>query len=256
MPAEFPTPMSIITTAARKLCAIGAGETQPSAEDTEVFRIELNALLGLLNKRSKTAGYTQNQAFTFTLSQQSYTIGPASSPNPDFIVQQGGRPVRIERAQLVLTDESPDVLLPVAVWNWPEYTQLSVPALSSQWPFGIYYQPSAPFGLIYPYPAFPTNTNNQLKLWWSVQLLTVATADLNTDITFMPEGSEGALASNLAFRAWSMFPKRSDYDAIAKQARRDWAEITSPNQPPPKISTTDGIQPGGSAFSWRSRQWV
>lgn len=259
MPAALPTYLSIITSALRKLGAMGSGESAPGSEDTEYMVNELNELVGIVNKRKRFAWYMRQQEFAWTTARQSYTIGASTnSPAPNFSVTAGNRPVRIEAASLVLTDSSPDVDVPLAVWNWPEYSRVSVPALTGAFPYAIYYEPAAPNGVIYPYPAFPSETSNKLKLWWRNQLLTMSISEIATELN-MAEGYDAFLASNLAVRAYSAFPKRTDIDRLERMARVDAAEIASVNVAPFIVEDSgDGIQSpkGGGGFLYQSRTWL
>lgn len=258
MAGERPTALTIITNALRKYNAVGDGQTQGSAENTEAGRVELNSIIGQRNTRGRYTRYIRSQEFTFTTARQSYSIG-ATGDSPDFVVTYGNAPKRIEAAQLVLTNITPNDLVPVAVWNWPEYTQINVPALSSQWPYAIYYQPSqmpaSANGLIIPYPAFPSETSNKIKLWWQNQLITIATADLNSEI-ILADGEERALTLTLAVALYFRFPKSSILPELKRQMREANADVQSVNVAPPKIDTTGGLNGGNGTFDYRSRQWT
>src|SRR5947208_11032513 len=113
MPADAPTALSIITSALRKLSVLGAAESAPNAEDTQLGLDELNELIEQSNLRKRNAFFQRSQAFTFGTSKQSYTIGESAN-TPDFTVSAGQRPARLEFAQLVLTNSTPNVFLPVS----------------------------------------------------------------------------------------------------------------------------------------------
>lgn len=230
---------------------MSGAESVPSPEDQDLGLNSFNEEVELLNRRKRNAAYMKFQAFTFTTAQQSYTIGASA----DFDVDSGVAPSRIEAAQLVQVADSPDSMIQLAVYNWQEYSRISMPALTATGPRAIYYEQKSANGVIYPYPAFPSTTSNQLRLWWPVQLATVALADIATEFTDLTPGAAGAIASKLAVRMWPMFAKKSDLAQLKAQARQDWSDFTAPNTSPPRISTTDGIQPSGG-FSWRSRTWV
>src|SRR3990167_4745382 len=254
MPGALPTTLSILTAAMRKLGALGAGETAPSGEDTEFLLGEYNDLLGQFNTRAKKAYFTRFQSFTFTTAQASYTIGTAAN-GANFVVSAGDRPVRIEAAQIVLTDTTPNSFINIPVWNWPEYTLLALPGQSGSWPIAIYYEPATPNGIIYPYYASPTQTAYQIRLWWWNQLETVAIADIATTLN-LPPGLERALKLSLAEAAWLAFPKRTDLEESKRQARHARADFESLNAQPRQISSTDGIQTEGGTFDYRSRSWI
>lgn len=250
MPGARPSTQSIITNAMRTLGVLGAADSAPGGEDNEFALSVYNGVLGQFNLRERKAYFMRHQSFTFTTARTSYTIG-TSANSANFVVTAGDRPVKIERAQLVLVSTDPDTFWEVAVYNWPDYSLLTVPGLTSTYPFAIYYEPSVPNGVIYPYPTSPSETSNQLRLWWWNQLLTVAMADISSELD-LPPGLERALTLRLAVALWLSFPKRTDLEELKRQERIAVADFESPNRPPPRISTTDGIQvPGG--WSWRTR---
>lgn len=258
MPAALPSYRSIIISAMRKLAIMGTGQTDPYGEDLEFAVNELNELVGQWNTRRRFAWYMRTQEFEFSTAQQSYTIGAAdNSPVPDFVVDEGNRPQRIESAQLVLTGTDPDTLIPLAVWTWQQYSNISSPALASTQPMGIYYEPALPNGVIYPYPAFPTETTNKLKLWWWNQLLTMALTEITTEL-YLPPGYERALALSLAVSMYPAFPKKSDLQELQRQMRVAVSDIQSVNVIPPYVDTSAGVNRYGDGgnFLYTSRTWL
>lgn len=257
MPGAAPSTLSIMTAALRTLGIIGAGESAPGGEDTEFALGIYNQVLGQFNLRRRKAYFMRFASFTFSVARTSYTIGASgNSPAPNFSLTagQGDRPVRIERAQVVLTAEDPDVFINIPVYNWPEYTLLSTPALTGEWPIAIYYEAATPNGIIYPYYSAPTGTANQLRLWWWNQIESVAIADVSAALS-LPPGLERALTLRLAEALWLSFPKRTDLEELKRQSRIACADFESPNVPPPNTSSVDGVQ-GVGEFDYRSRTWI
>ena len=260
MPGTAPTTLSILTGALRKLGVLGAADSAPGGEDTEFALIEYNSLLGQFNVRSRKCYFERFLSFTFSVARTSYTIGHTdNTPTPNFALTtaQGDRPVRIDRAQIVLTDQTPNAFINIPVYNWPEYTNLALPGQTGEWPIAIYYVPETPNGIIYPYYASPSQTSYQIRLWWWNQLLTVAIADVSTALS-LPAGLERALTLRLAEALWLSFPKRTDIEELKRQTRIAMSDFESLNDPPKEISSTDGIQsaPGDGAFDYRSRSWI
>lgn len=255
MAAAEPTTLSIITSALRKLGVMGAAQSTPKAEDLELALHEFNEVSELRNLRERNCFYQRTQQFTFTTSKQTYSIG-ATADAPDFIVTAGRRPVTINYAQLILTGSSPNVNLQVSNLTDDQYQMLSLPDLSAEWPWALYYVPTWPNGTIRPYPAYPTDTTNKLELTWSNQFETVAIADVSTAL-ILPFGYRRGLALDVAYACYPSFPKRTNLDELKTQRREAWIEITSANKRPAFISTTDGVQPDScaSSFDWRSRMW-
>lgn len=255
MAAPEPTTLSIIISALRKLGVMGAAQSGPKAEDLELALAEFNEVSELRNLRERNCYFQRTQQFTFTTSKQTYTIG-SEDDAPDFGVAAGRRPVTINFAQLILTAQTPNVNLNVTNLTVEQYQMLSLPDLSAQWPWALYYVPTWPNGTIRLYPTYPTITTNKLELTWSNQFETVALADVSTAL-ILPFGYRRGLALDTAVACWLAFPKRTDLEELKMQRREAWIEITSANKRPPFISTTDGVQPDNSAssFNWRDRMW-
>lgn len=254
MTAAAPTTNDILVSALRKLNALGAGTISPAAEDLELALNTFNEISEQLNLRSKNCFFARNQSFTWGTAKQEYTIG-AASDSPDFVVAAGGRPLKIETAQIVDTGVSPNINIKCAILNFIQYQKvITIPALSEQFPQVITYQATVPNGTITPYPAFPTNVTWQLNLTWWNQLETVAMADVNTDLILAP-GYRRGLATKLAVALWLSFAKRTDLEELKRQDREIWSDIQSLNAPPLPIPSTDGVGFGPGTFDYRSRQW-
>lgn len=256
MPADRPTALSIIISALRKLGVMGAPDSTPESEDLELGLNELNEIIEQWNLRKKKMYYSQMADFEFKRSKQNYTIGPRRAnphDNPDFVVPHGGRPVRLDFAQLVLTDQWPWVQVNIAIINVEQYQYINVPALSSTFPLSIYYQPTWPDGTIWPYPAFPQHTHYRLNLTWRNQMDTIGMDEIHLPL-IVPFGYRRALALTLAESLYLAFPKKTDLAKLEQQARIARADLESENRPPPKVTTTDGLNTTGQTFDWRSRQ--
>lgn len=244
----------MFTDALRLLGIMGAGESAPTAEDTEVCRRALNRMMGQWNTRKRYAYYIRQQSFEFVNSQASYAIGTAAN-DADFVVSAGGRPNKIESANLVMTNSDPVVQMPLRIINFDQYDAIQIPALSSEFPNTLYYQPTFPNGTLWFWPAYPSETTFEVNLAWWNQFLTVALGEESVDVP-LPDGYEDAIVLSLAERLYPMFPKRSDIAEIKMQAGNARGNIQSLNVPPPVISSTDGIGSRGSGFDWMTRRSV
>lgn len=254
MPAPVLTGQRIITQAFRKLNVIAAS-ADPDGDDNQVGLDELNLLFSQWNTRKRKAFYEVQQAFTFTTSKVTYTIGIAAN-TPDFVMSSGGaRPEKLEFAKIVLTNQTPNVEVPLSVINVDLYWQIAVPTLASQWPYAIYYQPTFPNGTIYPYPTSPSLTSNKMLLRWWQQFVSLDLTEVNTALN-LPPGYDSALVWTLAERLYGMYPGRADIQLIQQQARIARSDMESPNQPPPIIDSTDGVNnKDDSSFDWRTRSF-
>src|SRR6185369_7356571 len=252
-------PVDIFRGALETLGVLGAAQTSPKAEDTDLCVRRYNSLVSRWNTRKRFASCIQEEAFTFTTSKDSYTIGAATNvPTPDFVVSSGNAPANLrEGVQLVMTGLSgPNVQLQLAVINQDQWQQISIPQLSATFPNTIYYiRPGGGTlnGTIRPWPAFPTATNYQLDLSWWNQMAQISISDITTPIA-LPDGYEEAVILSLAERLWLSFPKRTDLTELQRQARLARADLQSVNVPPPKINTVGGADRSkASGFNWLTR---
>ena len=108
-------------------------------------------------------------------------------------------------------------------------------------------------GTLRPWPSFPTATTYQLNLSWWNQTIPLLGTDITTPVG-LPDGYEEALTLTMAEKMYLSFAKRTDLAELSRQARLARADVQSPNVPPPKIDTTDGIESGkASGFNWLYR---
>lgn len=247
-------PLDIFTDALQLLGIMGAGESAPTAENTEVCRRAFNRIMGQLNTRKRNAYFIRQQSFEFANSQASYSIGTEDN-GADFGVSSGGRPNKIESANLVMTNSDPVIQTPLRIINFDQYDQIQIPALSSEFPNTLYYQPTFPNGTLWFWPAYPSETTFEVNLAWWNQFLTVALGQESVDVP-LPDGHEDGIVLKLAVKLYPVFPKRSDIEEIKRQASEAWGNIQSLNVPPPVISSTDGIASRGYGFDWVTRRSV
>jgi hypothetical protein len=250
-------PIDLFGDALRVLGILGAAESAPNAEDTELCRRTYNKIIGRWNTRRRFSSFTREEAFTFGTAKQTYTIGATDNvPTPDFVVSRGNAPASILAAQIVMTGLSgPNVQLPLAVINQDQWVLITIPALPATFPNTLYYiRPGGGTlnGTLRPWPSFPTATTYQLDLSWWDQLLEVSADDLTTPIPFA-DGYDAALTFTIAEWLYGSFPKKSDIAWITSMARAARADIQSVNVPPPKIDTTGGAQGRPSGFNWLTR---
>jgi hypothetical protein len=227
------TPLDVISGALEDLCVIPAGGTPGGGILTLGLR-HYNRMVEYLAAQ-RLGWYEVNEAFTFSASQQSYTIGKAGS-GANFIMTAGGeRPPKFDRAKLVLTAGSPDTEIVLPIYTVQEYSAIAQPAQSAAEPGVIYYVPDFPNGKLFPVP-YPTTTTNQLRLYWKNQLATVLVAAISTDIP-VPPGVQDALTWELLRRCAPAFGWTLTADQLA-MANSSWQVlITMKNADPGYIST-------------------
>ncbi len=254
MPAAALTGQYLVTRAFRKLNVVAANGI-PDGDDNQNGLDELNEIFLQWNQRKRKSFYEVQQAFTFGTSKTSYTLGIAAN-SPDFVMSDGQeRPEKLEWAKIILTNQTPNVEVLLSVINVDLYWQIAIPTLASQWPYAIYYQRTFPNGTIYPYPTSPSLTSNQMLLRWWKQFTTLAMSEI-TNPLLLPGATVPALVLTLAENLYGQYPGRADIQLIQQQARIARSDMESPNQPPPIIDSTDGVNnKDDSSFDWRSRSW-
>lgn len=183
-----------------------------------------------------------------TASPQYWSIGPTGA---DITAT---RPVRIEDANVVLTQSSPYTFIPLPVINTDDFANLRVPTLTSTIPTKLYYQPAWPNGRLFPWP-FPTTLSNQLQLFTWNQIAQFTSA---FDTFTLPPGYWDAIVFSLAESMLPTYPALAAAEMITEYAKRGRYAIQSLNSPLPNIVTRDsGIPSGGgrnnqASWNWRS----
>lgn len=194
-----------------------------------------NRIVNRLALLPKMGWYMRNESFPFAASQQSYTIGPSGSA--DFAIT-GPRPPLFDAAKLVLTSSTPSNEIQIPIITVQIYESVPIPELTSGQPWMIYYQPTVPDGTLFPI-AVPTNTANELRLFWRVQLVEVSIDDVGTSID-LPPAYEDMLTSMLMVRLASIpaygITLTADMRLMASEA---YSLVAGQNNSDPKLIGTD-----------------
>lgn len=248
----MPSPLEIFKNALIDIKRMGSAEAAPYAEDTELCLTHYNRIVSRWAAQPEMSYFEFSQAFTFTTSQQSYTLGMTGS-GADFIITGAGsgvRPPKINRAKLVLTASSPDYEIDLPVIFKAQYETIPNPAQSGQ-PQVLYFKPTFPMGTLYPVP-YPSVTTNQLKLYFGAQLQTVAIGDIGTNID-MPPALEDALTFTLEERICIPFGKKvpDELKIQANGARQIYSQLNDGD--PAFISTAIERGDGYPDLYWTPR---
>ncbi len=259
----MPSPLEIMTNAARDLTIIGSGETLPSAEDTEQVLIpHYNRMVGYLTAR-QLGWYDVNEKFPWGVSQQSYEIAPAgTTPAPGVFVMTaaGVRPPKFDRAKIVLTAVSPNTEIVIPIITVQIYSGIVNPTLSALYPYRIYYQPTFPNGTLWPVP-FPTATGNALRLFWKNQISTITTLTMGTDLGDLAPGVEDALTWEMVRRCAPAFRRTLTQDQKDMCSSSFNILLTMKNADPVLIQTdlagsnNDGYGSGSYSRPVRTPWW-
>ena len=159
----------------------------------------LNAMINQWALRRGTMSVLQRNVFPLVANQTSYTIGPGG----DFSMI---RPASIAGAALLLDGASPQSEISRTVYTPEAYALIPTKALTSSMLTGIVYEPSAPLGVIRPYPV-PDTAIHSLVLYTRLALSEFATSDTEADLG---DGLAEALEYNLALRLAAPFKVRVD----------------------------------------------
>lgn len=231
----MPSPSTIINNA---LVDLNIASTVEAVKPND-FLLGLNHYNRIVNRLAllpKMGWYMRNEAFTFTTSQQSYTIGLAAN-SPDFTITCS-RPPLFDAAKLVLTSSTPNTEIAIPIITVQVYEAVPIPALSSGQPWMVYYQPTVPNGTLWPV-AFPTTTSNKLRLFWRNQLEECLLADVSTSID-LPQAYEDMITSMLMVRLASIpaygITVTPEMKLMADEA---YSIVAGQNNSDPKLIGTD-----------------
>lgn len=168
----------------------------------------------------------------YLANNRDYQIGPAAAAG-NFV---GPRPNKILKANLLITNTTPNSRVPLAILPFEDYGDIPVLAVPpSRITEALYYEPTFPTGIIHFWP--PIN-GNSIELWTEGVL--VAPAALVTVVAgTWPPGYENAIVYSLAHRCQhlctkEMGPRNPAIGAWALKARQ---KIRNINQPNPKART-------------------
>ena len=209
--------------------------------------VKLNRLLSQWQTRRLYVAYMDQNSYTIGTPAVSglWTIGPTGA---DFTAT---RPTRIESANLVLTDTSPDTQTPLSVINTDDYGALGVQELTSDDPTRLYYKATFPNGTIYLWP-IPTDTTNKIQLftWHQIDEYTAL-----SDTVTVPPGYLDALVLSLAESMLPTYPTTASAEYIMEASRKARSAIQSLNSVLPNLRTADGFKGGGRprpTFNYRT----
>lgn len=226
------TGLSVITNACIEIGAIAPGETVPAANS--VFALErLNRIIDLWNTQGLTLWTVNDATYVLTANTQDYEIGPTAAA-PGFVAT---RPTKVLMANLVLTTLTPNVFIPLEIWNAQQWASLAVLSVAASVPKALYYDPRNTNGLLRLWPK--PSAANSLELYTPQQL--TALAALATTFAF-PPGYEDALTLTLAEVLCQPFgrPRTPELMMDARNAR---AAIKATNNETPLMQTDSGLAP-------------
>jgi hypothetical protein len=205
-----------------------------SASETELdVALEIcNQMLANWRLKRTIAWQILRTLHTLTASLNPHTIGSSGTFNTT-------RPVKIERAGLVVDDNEYPLIGPLTPSEWSRISD----KLTEGTPARFYYEPAFPLGKIHLNPI--TAAADQLALYTWIPL--TAFADLDDDVE-LPDGYEVAIAANLAIELGPEW-QREVNPLTVMLARNSLYDIKHVNRPSLEMrcdTAALGDGPGGS----------
>lgn len=228
------TTLDIITNAYLEI-GVGAIGESLSSEQSSFGLSKINRLFDNWNADGDYIYASTLFQGTLQTNHNPHTIGlSTNNPTPDFSVAVG-RPVRIADANLVLTDQTPNIFRPMKIVDDAWWMQNPTPTLTTSVPYYLYPNFSWPNGQIYLWPV-PTVAYD-IRLLIDTAIASLALGDTFT----MPPGYEDAVTLSLAE---SMAPALgvaiNPELALAASAAR--TRIKSINSDTPTMMCDAGVQ--------------
>lgn len=236
---------AIITSALQLIGVLDPLES-PSSADLQTGLRLLNGMVSSWRTERLVTWATNRHTFALVANQQTYTIGLGGTVNVD-------RPNWLPAAGLILTNQTPNIEVPLEILTVKDWTLTGIKALQSTQPVRLYYdygqpQTGASAGLgaltFWPVP----------QIAYSVALYLPAMlsefADASTDYVF-GDGYVIALEYNLAVLLARPNGREAPGDT-AEMARRFKAQIKRANVRQSDLSVDPALRANpGALYNWR-----
>ena len=183
------TARDLIKDALMDIGVIASGETPSASESQDALRV-FNRMLGRWSLKSLLVNKITIETFTLNTNQSSYSIGSLA----DF---DTSRPTQILKANIKDINGHE---YPLEIINYQQWSEITLKSLSSSLPCKLYFEPTAPNGMIHLYPV--PSESKELVLY-SLKPLTKI-SDIDEEVN-LPDGYEDAIVSNLAVRLATQF---------------------------------------------------
>ncbi len=219
-----------------------AGRTMSMSEMSDGLRIA-NSMFDSFQAQRLLVYAIDRQEYALTPSKPSYTIGMGG----DISIT---RPVKVERAGLVMLTSSPPMETSLAVLqSEQQWADVTPKAMQSTYPSKVYYQPKVPYGVLWVWPV-PT-VANRIALYPWVALEKVGQT---TDVVDFPQGYQELVEYNLAVRLAAQFPERARISPMSVEiARQAIAQMKGLNEPEYLMRTELGAM--GHNQASRGHRW-
>jgi hypothetical protein len=216
-----------------------ASEETPRAADSVRAMAALNRMISMWNT-DRLFIYTVKQAIhNFTANQQSYQMGPGAADFP--LIE---RPVKIVNCNLIMTNVTPNLRLPMNLLNDDQWASKKLLNLATAIPTDLYNDGAYPYSTLYFWPKPLIAYQFELYTWQALYQV----ADL-FDPLILPPGYEEAVLYNLAIRLAIEFQRPVGMD-LREQAREAKMLIQSLNAPAPILTPDSGGFQNGGISTW------
>lgn len=189
-------------------------------EEEEARRLH-NRLCDLWRMDGFNLTHIARMLFPVVANQMTYTIGPGGNWDTD-------RPVRIERASIILIDQTLQPEYPLTPLTVEQYQTWIVKKQLTQFPWTFYYDKAYSGGLGNVVLLYGPTQANEVALYLEQPLGKIAVAVGNPPnyaaVTMeIPDGYEEPLSTNVALRALGRMPSKSSLDAEARMELKERA---------------------------------
>lgn len=216
--------LELLRSSFRCIDVLREGQGPNSDDETDALFV-CNAMLDTWGAKRLLVYAIQILQYTFVPAQNIYTIGPGG----DFSTGTAERPEKIERANLILNDNEPDIRRPIEILTFERWSEIKAQDVTTDIPLAIYPDKAFPLGNLYVYPVPDKAYPFELYVWQQLSQI----ASVNATITLPPAYAE-AIKYNLAIRLsleWGK-PLKPGVAVLAQQAL---AALESQNAPQPKL---------------------
>lgn len=223
----------LITNALIELGVIATGQTLPS-EHAAFCLNKLNRLFDNWNADGDYIYATTLFRGTLTPNHNPHTIG-LSANTPDLTVT-ATRPQKIDYANLILTDVTPNIHRKLTIVDDAWWMHNPIPDQATQIPYYLWPNYSWPLAQLYLWPVPTKAYDIEINLWTSLASVAI------TDTFTMPPGYEDAVTMSLAESLVSAFPNAPGAQTAALQASQARGRIKALNSEAPTMVADGAAQ--------------
>jgi len=213
------TVQDLVTHALEDCGRLKPGGTPGTVESAVGLRT-LNAMLDTWKTERLMVYAEVRTEFDIISGQQTYSIGTGANWDVE-------RPERIERAEFIFTNTSPEVEVPVKILSPQEWAALTPKKLTNTIQTMLYYEPTVPNGTVTLWPKPTQNWKIAVWTWRTIGQF----ASLATTIN-LPPGYQEAIEYNLAVKLADKYPDTARVSQVTVEAARSAKrKIKTMNEP-------------------------